>query len=115
MNGDLSLSSSSMFSTLTVHISLSLGTGFSSPNRPSPEPSLGDLMDGCVVSILIYLNPPEICRLSVLNRAFHRASLTDFVWESKLPPNYDYLICRVFDNFFPTELCKKKLYTRLCR
>ncbi|KAH7863519.1 hypothetical protein Vadar_018545 [Vaccinium darrowii] len=94
-----------------------MGSGFSHnrPKTPSPEPSLGNLPEGCVASVLVYLDPPEICRLSVLNRSFHGASSADFVWESKLPANYDALTRRVFDDFVPMELCKKELYTRLCR
>ncbi|KAG5539705.1 hypothetical protein RHGRI_020047 [Rhododendron griersonianum] len=95
-----------------------MGSGFSFHSRenpPSPELSLGDLPEGCVASVLVYLDPPEISRLSVLNRAFRGASSADFVWESKLPPNYDSIIRRVFDDFLPSDLCKKELYTRLCR
>lgn len=98
-----------------------MGSGFSFlislynfQKPPSPEPSLGDLPEGCVASILVYLDPPEICTLSRLNRAFRFASSADFVWESKLPPNYDFLIRRVFDDF-PSKLCMKDMYARLCQ
>ncbi|KAL6979634.1 hypothetical protein U1Q18_021289 [Sarracenia purpurea var. burkii] len=98
-----------------------MGSGFCSlvflysAQKPlPPEPSLGDLPECCVASVLGYLDPPEICRLAKLNRTFRGASSADFVWESKLPANYDTLIQTVFD-FFPPNLCKKEIYKRLCR
>ncbi|XP_059661712.1 F-box protein PP2-A12 [Cornus florida] len=98
-----------------------MGSGFSflfakSNLRTAPlqEPSLGDLPEACVASILVYLDPPEICRLAQLNRAFRGASSADFVWESKLPSNYDSVIESVFDDF-PPKLCNKDIYGRLCR
>uniref|UniRef100_A0A5B6ZTL2 Putative F-box protein PP2-A12 n=1 Tax=Davidia involucrata TaxID=16924 RepID=A0A5B6ZTL2_DAVIN len=98
-----------------------MGSGFSrllthsnSCTSPSPEPSLGDLPEGCVASVLVHLDPPEICRLALLNRAFRGASSADFVWESKLPSNYESVIERVFDDF-PSNLCKRDIYARLSR
>ncbi|XAR70339.1 hypothetical protein NMG60_11027163 [Bertholletia excelsa] len=94
-----------------------MGSGFSflrTEKQPAAEPGLGDLPESCVASVLMYLDPPEICKLAKLNRAFRGASSADFVWESKLPPNFDSVIQRVFDDF-PSELCKKDIYTRLCR
>lgn len=88
---------------------------------PSPEPGLGDLPESCVASIIGYLDPPEICRLAMLNQAFRGASSADFVWESKLPLNYGSIVERVFENDgekfegFSKDLCKKDVYSRLCR
>ncbi|KAL8196221.1 hypothetical protein R6Q57_025221 [Mikania cordata] len=85
----------------------------SAPVVPS-EPGLGDLPESVVSLILLYLNPQEICRLASLNRAFRYASLADFVWELKLPKNYDLITSRVFDdNSFCSILCKKDIYARL--
>ncbi|KAK1299879.1 F-box protein PP2-A15 [Acorus calamus] len=39
----------------------------------------------------MHLTPPEICNLARLNRAFRGAASSDYVWESKLPPNYPLL------------------------
>jgi hypothetical protein len=50
------------------------------------KPNLGDVPEGCVALILTHLDPPEICKLAWLNRAFRGASSADFVWESKLHP-----------------------------
>ncbi|KAA8522347.1 hypothetical protein F0562_013292 [Nyssa sinensis] len=96
----------SVFSYLLTHSNL----GTSS----STEPSLGDLPEGCVASILVHLGPQEICRLALLNRAFRGASSADFVWESKLPSNYDSVIERLFDEF-PSNFSKKDIYARLSR
>ncbi|CAK9188639.1 unnamed protein product [Ilex paraguariensis] len=94
-----------------------MGSSFSFFTDTAPVssyPSLGDLPESCVASVLVYLDPPEICRLAILNRAFRGASSADFVWESKLPLNYGSVIKRVFDDF-PEKLCKRDIYARLCR
>ncbi|KAL8498350.1 hypothetical protein ACS0TY_021610 [Phlomoides rotata] len=100
-----------------------MGSSFSlfSSNESSvfgdvPEPGLGDLPEGCVASVLVHLDPPQICRLAMLNRAFRGASSADFVWESKLPLNYGDVIDRVFEknNSFVKGLCKRDIYSRLC-
>ncbi|XP_076905397.1 F-box protein PP2-A13-like [Bidens hawaiensis] len=103
-----------------------MGSGFStflllcnsttSSPANSPEPSLGDLPESVVASVLVNLNPQQICRLASINRAFRYASLADFVWELKLPKNYELIISRVFDNNnnkFCSSLCKKDIYARL--
>lgn len=84
---------------------------------PPAEPGLGDLPESCVASVLVHLEPPQICRLAMLNRAFRGASSADFVWESKLPVNYEDLIGSVFDEegTFSKGLCKRDIYARLCR
>ncbi|KAF7810199.1 F-box protein PP2-A12-like [Senna tora] len=99
-----------------------MGIGFSSFDAdrngsqmivPS-KPALGDLPESCVALILEYMDPPQICKLSKLNRTFRSASWADFVWESKLPPNYDALVRRIFEGF-PGNLGKRGIYARLCR
>ncbi|XP_028800674.1 F-box protein PP2-A12-like [Neltuma alba] len=98
-----------------------MGIGFSSlfADRNGSQivpskPSLGDLPESCVALILGYMNPSQICELAGLNRTFRGASWADFVWESKLPPNYDVLIREIFDDL-PRDLGKRGIYTRLCR
>ncbi|KAJ6962497.1 hypothetical protein NC652_001224 [Populus alba x Populus x berolinensis] len=86
-----------------------------SPPPPRIKPGLGDLPESCVALVLEYLNPSEICRLAKLNRAFRGASWADFIWESKLPVNYEDLIERVFGEGLEDKLCKREVYTRLCR
>lgn len=80
----------------------------------SPSSSLGELPESCVAQIMTYMDPPQICKLATLNRAFRGASSADFVWESKLPPNYDILLRRIFADF-PSHLGKRGIYARLCR
>ncbi|KAH6790770.1 phloem protein 2-A12 [Perilla frutescens var. frutescens] len=103
-----------------------MGSSFSSADEAGagstasgllPEPGLGDLPESCVASVLVHLEPPQICRLAMLNRAFRGASSADFVWESKLPVNYGDVIGRVFENdgSFSRGLCKRDIYSWLCR
>ncbi|GAB4834340.1 hypothetical protein Ancab_032594 [Ancistrocladus abbreviatus] len=75
---------------------------------------LGDLPESCVAMVLMHLEPQDICKLAKLNRAFRGASSADFVWESKLPSNYQRLVEKVFDKL-PEDLCKKDIYALLCR
>ncbi|MQL81159.1 hypothetical protein Taro_013623 [Colocasia esculenta] len=87
-------------------------------------PGLGDLPEACVASVLVNLDPPEICRLARLNRAFEGAASADFVWESKLPSNYGYMLEKIADEVEDgaskhkkggKRLGKKEIYARLCR
>lgn len=70
-----------------------------------------------MASVMTYLDPPEICKLSMLNRNFRVASSADFIWESKLPANYESIIERLFgdDENFEENLCKRDIYALLCR
>lgn len=109
-----------------------MGTGFSSlamleingscsttSLSPVSKPwELGDLPECCVSSILKHLDPPEIFKLAMMSRVFHSASLADFIWESKLPPNYKFLVDKVLringsslDYYMP----KKEIYAKLCQ
>lgn len=76
-------------------------------SSPSPY-CLGDLPEDCVALIVENLDPVEICRLSKLNRAFRGASWADFVWESKLPTNYEAFLERILGGF-PENLQKRDL------
>ncbi|GMH26606.1 hypothetical protein Nepgr_028449 [Nepenthes gracilis] len=82
----------------------------------SSSAGLGELPESCVAMVLMYLEPNDICRMAKLNRAFSGASSADFVWETKLPSNYQRLMEVVFDDDkFPRNLCKKDIYAMLCR
>ncbi|KAJ4835662.1 hypothetical protein Tsubulata_021711 [Turnera subulata] len=96
--------------------SCSFSYGYASAPSPPSRPSLGDLPESCVAPILAYLDPPEICKLAMMGRAFRGASWADFVWESKLPHNYEALIERVVgDRDLSRKLCKREIYETLCR
>lgn len=75
---------------------------------------LGDLPESCITSILKFLDPQDICRFACLNRAYRDASSADIVWESKLPPNYHFLVERVLGED-PRCMGKKEIFSRLCR
>lgn len=81
----------------------------------SKRPSLGDIPESCIASVLIHLDPPDICKLAKLNRAFSGASSADFIWESKLPSNYRYLLHKLFADALPSNFTKKDIYAKLCR
>ena len=86
-----------------------------SDTDPPLQPRLGDIPESCIASVLMYLDPPEICELARLNRAFRGASEADFIWELKLPTNYRYIMEKVFDEETMLKLRKKDVYARLCR
>lgn len=89
-----------------------MGIWFSISSQAS-KPSLGDLPEDCAAIMMKYMDPPQICKLASLNRAFRGASWSDFVWESKLPPNYEVLVRKIF-NGLPSDLGKREIYERLC-
>ncbi|CAI0404242.1 unnamed protein product [Linum tenue] len=93
-----------------------MGAGFSDLlDRDDGRTSLGDVPESCAASILVCLDPPEICRLAGLNRAFRGASWADFVWETKLPSNYKFLVEKVLgDKTTPEKSSRKEIYSRLC-
>ena len=79
------------------------------------EARLDDIPESCVALVLMYLDPPDICKLARLNHAFHGASTADFVWESKLPSNYKFIIEEVLEDESLMDLAKRDVYARLCR
>ncbi|KAF7147552.1 hypothetical protein RHSIM_Rhsim03G0177500 [Rhododendron simsii] len=90
--------------------------GIGAESNDPLKAGLGEIPEGCVALVLINLDPPEICELARINRAFRQASLADFVWESKLPENYPSLVKKLFDGRNPEiGLSKRDIYTRLCR
>uniref|UniRef100_A0A5B7BIE5 Putative Phloem protein 2-A13 n=1 Tax=Davidia involucrata TaxID=16924 RepID=A0A5B7BIE5_DAVIN len=97
-----------------------MGAGFSGFDAQSIasqtplKPGLQDIPESCVALVLACLDPPEICKLARLNRAFRQASSADFVWELKLPENYQIFVKKLF-NECPENLAKKHIYARLCR
>ncbi|XP_010676545.2 F-box protein PP2-A12 isoform X1 [Beta vulgaris subsp. vulgaris] len=94
-----------------------------SVNGSSPQQKktgLGDLPESCVASVLMNLDPKDICNFAKLNKAFHGASSADFVWESKLPSNYQQIIQKMVDEDDkninnPVYSCKKDIYASLSR
>ena len=58
----------------------------------SSETSLDDIPENCISSMMMNFDPQEICSLARVNKTFHRASSANFVWESKLPQNYKFLL-----------------------
>uniref|UniRef100_A0A1J3KBL4 F-box protein PP2-A12 n=1 Tax=Noccaea caerulescens TaxID=107243 RepID=A0A1J3KBL4_NOCCA len=95
-----------------LHNDRSPSSCFGDRNLLNPE--LGDLPEGCVALIVENLDPVEICSFSKLNRAFRGASWADFIWESKLPPNYRIIVEKILGGF-PENLQKRDIYAFLSR
>ncbi|XP_039011901.1 F-box protein PP2-A13-like [Hibiscus syriacus] len=79
------------------------------------KPRLGDIPESCAALVLAKLDPPEICKLARVNRSFHGASSADFIWESKLPSSYKFIVEEVLRDTTLLNLQKKELYAKLCR
>ncbi|KAF0933289.1 hypothetical protein E2562_017075 [Oryza meyeriana var. granulata] len=90
--------------------------------------SLGDMPESCVAAVLLHLDPPEICQVARLNRAFRGAASADCVWAVKLPVNYRYLLAFAaaaddegadgghgYGKRCSLTSSKKDIYARLCR
>lgn len=102
-----------------------MGAGASSALGPevevgAHEVGLGDLPESCVAEVMLRLSPAEICRLARLSRAFRGAAATDFVWATKLPENYKYLMDKASaesesESDSKGVLTKKEIYAQLCR
>jgi len=84
-------------------------------NNGLSSPGLGDIPEDCVACVFMYLIPPEICNLARLNRAFRGAASADFVWETKLPPNYQYLLELLPPESYKDLSKKKDVYALLSR
>lgn len=84
-------------------------------NSSSSRTGLCDIPESCISSILMHLDPPDICKLARVNRAFHRASSADFVWESKLPSCYKFLAYKFLGEENLSTMTKKDVYTKLCQ
>ncbi|RLN38738.1 F-box protein PP2-A13-like [Panicum miliaceum] len=88
------------------------------PGGKVARAGLGDLPELCAAEVLLYLDAPDICRLSRLNRAFRGAAAADFVWDAKLPENYGHLL-RFVDEAKEvgsrSEMGEKDIFARLAK
>ncbi|XP_015967484.1 F-box protein PP2-A13 [Arachis duranensis] len=85
----------------------------------SESTGLGDIPESCISFIMKSFDPKEICQLAKVNKTFHRASSADFVWESKLPQSYKFLLNKILGDNNKEDLIrtmsKKEVYAKLCR
>ena len=80
------------------------------------KPRLGDIPENCIALVFMSLDPPDVCKFAQLNRAFRAASSANFIWESKLPSNYRFILDKVFDDTKKVEsLGKREIYALLCK
>ncbi|XP_009758836.1 F-box protein PP2-A13 [Nicotiana tabacum] len=73
---------------------------------------LDDIPEACIALVLSYLDPPQICKLARLNRAFRAASSADFIWEPKLPSNYKHIL-QEFLGLKVAGLGKRDIFAKL--
>ncbi|KAI7729381.1 hypothetical protein M8C21_018642 [Ambrosia artemisiifolia] len=93
----------------------SLTTDTLDKSEHSSNLNLGDIPENCIAQILSYLNPPDICKLARTNRTFRAASSADFIWVSKLPSNYHYLVGKLLVDDDRKRLCEKEMFAKLSR
>ena len=97
-----------------------MGAGISAASMADEDagekPKLGDIPENCVALIMMSLDPPDVCKCAKLSRTFRTAASADFIWESKLPSNYLYVMDRVFENstMVVEKLTKRDIYATLC-
>jgi len=77
--------------------------------------TLDDVPENCISSLMMSFDPQQICTLARVNKAFHRASSADFVWESKLPSTYKFLLNKALGEHNLCSMTKKQIYAKLCR
>lgn len=82
---------------------------------PSLKPKLTDIPESCMALVLSCLDPPEICKLARLNRAFRDASSADFIWEPKLPSTYPYILKILIQDESFTPLGKRDIFALLSK
>ncbi|KAK7314977.1 hypothetical protein VNO77_33509 [Canavalia gladiata] len=81
----------------------------------SSKTTLEDIPENCISSLLMSFDPQEICTFARVNKAFHRASSADFLWESKLPLPYKFLVKKVLGQQKLASMTKKEIYAKLCQ
>lgn len=82
--------------------------------QPPLKARLADIPESCVALVLSYMEPPEICKLARIDRAFRAASSADFIWEPKLPSNYRYILEDLL-GFSAAGMPKRDIFSMLCR
>ncbi|KAG0488556.1 hypothetical protein HPP92_007367 [Vanilla planifolia] len=80
------------------------------------DTGIEDLPESCVAEVMLHLDPPGICKLAKLSRTFRAAATGNFVWETKLPMNYPYLLEKAsVGEENKVQLTKMEIYAKLCR
>lgn len=66
----------------------------------------------CIAHVLSFTTPRDVCRASLVDKAFLAAAETDALWERFLPSDRGEILSRAVD---PVEYASpKELYLRLC-
>ncbi|KAG6547402.1 hypothetical protein Mapa_010850 [Marchantia paleacea] len=72
-----------------------------------------DLPEFCIALIICFLTPRDIARSACTNRAFRDASLSDVVWQAKLPKCYTEVLAEAKDGSRAFD-SKKQIFDFLC-
>ncbi|KAJ9166654.1 hypothetical protein P3X46_021372 [Hevea brasiliensis] len=75
------------------------------------------LPEGCISNVLSFTSPRDACTLSIVCSLFKNAALSDTVWESFLPADFQSIISRSSDYYslLASSSSKKQLFLRLCQ
>lgn len=82
---------------------------------PQSKTCFDDIPESFISSMMMRFEPQEICKLGRVNKTFHRASSSNFIWESKLPPSYKFLVNKIFGEEKLCSMTKKEIYAKLCQ
>ncbi|OAE25843.1 hypothetical protein AXG93_2145s1420 [Marchantia polymorpha subsp. ruderalis] len=72
-----------------------------------------DLPESCIALVLSFLSPKDIAMSACTNRALRDASLSDFVWQPKLPKGYTEVLAKAKDGARAFD-SKKQIFDYLC-
>ncbi|EEF48347.1 putative F-box protein PP2-B12 [Ricinus communis] len=75
-----------------------------------------ELPEGCIADIFSFTTPRDACNLSTVSSKFKNASLSDTVWESFLPQDYNSIISQSsHPSLLSSCSSKKHLFLSLCQ
>ncbi|OAE35831.1 hypothetical protein AXG93_4225s1350 [Marchantia polymorpha subsp. ruderalis] len=72
-----------------------------------------DLPESCIAHVLCFLSTKDIAISACTNRAFRGASLSDAVWQAKLPKDYTEVLAKAKDGARAFD-SKKQIFDYLC-
>ncbi|BBM97778.1 hypothetical protein MPTK1_1g08260 [Marchantia polymorpha subsp. ruderalis] len=72
-----------------------------------------ELPESCIAHVLCFLSPRDIAISACTNRTFRGASLSDVVWQAKLPRDYTEVLAKAKDGARAFDT-KKQIFDYLC-
>ncbi|BFI41891.1 hypothetical protein MPTK2_8g03620 [Marchantia polymorpha subsp. ruderalis] len=77
------------------------------------DTGIEDLPESCIAHVLCFLSTKDIAISACTNRAFRGASLSDAVWQAKLPKDYTEVLAKAKDGARAFD-SKKQIFDYLC-